>query len=183
VLLELSSITELMGLAFGIWAGGMILLNGLVMLVSPRRWLDLPPYIGLHGSFGRSMLLTLGGRLRIRLLGVIAVTFVVRVVMAVVAAPRSRTESPTPSSMVPRTAQHLWPPALGAIVSIGAGAFGLQMVLRPEWCFERYCRRVFPELPPDARTPLVWASRVAGVITLVLSSYMAWSCLRALEIR
>lgn len=53
----------------------LIFFTGLVMLVSPRRWFELPSYLAFRGTIRESMLETRAGRLQIRVLGLLLVLF------------------------------------------------------------------------------------------------------------
>jgi hypothetical protein len=55
-----------------------------VMVFSPERWFELPPYLAFRGAVKREMLSTPFGRFQIRALGLILVVFICWMVFSVV---------------------------------------------------------------------------------------------------
>jgi hypothetical protein len=116
-----------------------ILFIGLTMLISPRRWFDLPRYIGLHGSMRRHMLSTWGGRLQVRLLGLALVTFVTYVLISI-------STRPTVGQLGVSREEHFMAPifllVLRLLPGIGLIMIGTYMVVKPLGYLETFNRQI-----------------------------------------
>ena len=82
-----------------------------MMLFWPRRWFELPGYIGLHGSMRKEMLSRLVRRLQVRSVGLVLVTFVSFVLVSITTHPRGyRAEIPTNEDLPPAVSMQPVPP-------------------------------------------------------------------------
>jgi hypothetical protein len=169
---------QLIGIAFAVLALAVMLFTGLMMLISPKRWFDLPPYLGFHGSMRRSMLSTWGGRFQVRALGGILVSFIVWAVTSTLINPHPNAGKLPRQYNVPGsslTVSH----AFCLLGFLGAIMTGTLILLKPKWYVEKYWRPNLPEGQANVALPLV-AIRILGIIPLAAGAYLAWSCLEAI---
>jgi hypothetical protein len=173
----MSSLVQVLGIGGILLLVGLMLFNGLVMLVSPRRWFDLPTYVALRGSMRRSMLASLGGRFQVRVLGLMLVAFVVYAVISFFAYPDG-TGAGLPSQPARSGRLGVMYLLVCLVTCAGAFALGLVMLFNPSWCLDKW-----PPAPsealPDVRAPLIRAIRILAVIPLAVGSYMGWSCIQS----
>jgi hypothetical protein len=55
--------------------GALMLFNGVIMVVSPRKWFDLPSWLAGHGTMMKARYSTRWGLLQVRLLGAVLLLF------------------------------------------------------------------------------------------------------------
>jgi hypothetical protein len=162
---------------------GSLLLNGVVMLVSPRLWFAMPSYLALRGGMRPSLLDNWVGRLRVRGLGLILTT--VLVWMSADFVRHSRTSLEDHSSTRPL-------PGIGIILIIvtclGFISVGGFMALRPASWYQRFFmpgletkQRELSIASKDAgraQILLVRIIRVIGILLCVAALCATWLYLR-----
>jgi hypothetical protein len=177
VRLELSSVSESVGLGLVALFLGWLLIDGIVMLLSPRRWFQLPGYVGLHGSMRRNMLTTLSGRLRIRLLGLAAAAAAIYF-GAVVLGKGATGKPPLASLFASYDARHILLVALGISTGLGVAAYGFAWLVGPRWYLDRCWRPRAPETRPVAEGTLTWVVRTSGAIAVAIGAYVLWTVIK-----
>src|ERR1035438_6661640 len=80
---------------------GLLLFNGIVMLLSPSRWFDLPSYLAFRGTLRKDRLATSGGAFGVRALGLAIVVAISQATVEFItsADPSGRT-SGTPMGLI-----------------------------------------------------------------------------------
>ena len=163
---------------------GIGLVDGLVMLVSPRRWFDLPSWLGCHGSMRRTMLSTWGGRFQIRTLGLILT--VVVVYMAASALLSLHRTGGEPAPRVGAGGSSVVYFVFCGATCAGIVGTGLAVLLKPAWCLRKWGPVRLPErllsepgladAQRRAADPFLPAARVFGLVEIAVGLYVAWSC-------
>jgi hypothetical protein len=164
------SMKQFLGIAMVVLMGVVSLFNGFVMLISPPRWFDLPPYIGFQGSLRRKMLLSLAGRLQIRISGLILLTFTIWIASSALFGPRGAI-SKNSDELPRRSATPGFLLAFKSLVVVAMSAMGVAMLLNPDWWIDKYGE---PETPAYLRPMLRITTRISGVLLVIVSCYVAW---------
>lgn len=114
---------------------GLVLFNGIVMLVSPAWWFTLPRYIAFRGALHQSKYVaTRAGRFQIRGLGLILASATAWMIASFFGIPYASRTSGAGSVGVPID---WW---LCVATCIGAIGCGIAMLLKPRWWIAKYFR-------------------------------------------
>jgi len=160
---------QIVGIAFLIAFLGLLLLNGALMICSPRRWFSLP--LGLQGSLRhrrRQYLEGFWGRFQIRLMGLGCVAVIGLMLLAIVRGP----VGVTPRSLTDHVSN------VGHdLLNLGAGLLflvaGLRLWFKPNWRLRP--RDVDPTLPPVELAPnILRLSQVFGLLLTVLAGWFVF---------
>ena len=147
-----------------------MLVNGLIMLIFPNRWFDLPPYLGFHGSLRRESLSSLTGRLSIRALGFVFAAVISWILWALLETVHGK--NPGFASGLPELGSVPQLACYATCLWVAACAF--LMLLKPAWWLQKYAPLAVVQNP---RTPvLATALRVAAVPLLAIAGYFAVAC-------
>lgn len=87
----MNDVREFVGMAFAIAFGLLSALNGAVMLISPRKWFDMPGWLAFRGNLTRQRYGFGWGTLQVRVLGALLLGFVACVVWQLCSGTVSRT--------------------------------------------------------------------------------------------
>ena len=130
----------------------VLLLNGVIMLISPSRWFDLPYGLGLHGAMRKDRT----SDLTVRALGFL-LTFTLVYCIA-----SSLTNLHPTTSAKPSGAFLPWAICI-AFLGIGAS-----MIASPKRWIEK------TSLEPSAITGATVKMRISGLVTILIAFYFAW---------
>ncbi|MCW5977834.1 MAG: hypothetical protein KIT09_07135 [Bryobacteraceae bacterium] len=151
---------------------GLLLFNGIVMLLSPSTWLLLPTFISFPGRLRRKSLDARGMSLQIRILGVTQTGVIGYVAFRVLADVLVTLVRDLPKSDVTYT-------ALLMTSAFAAGAAALVMLLRPRWWIEKYIAYRSPYWNATSKRVLTFATRLISLVVLVPAVYMLSSIILA----
>jgi hypothetical protein len=171
------SLIQIIGIGIAVAFMVLMIVNALVMLVSPTRWFDLPPYVGFHGTLRRSRISTFGGRLEIRALGLILVILLGWMMFGLL---KSIFISFPSDTLAARSGFGYLTICL--VTCLAASVCGVRMLLTPGWWLDRYVRPGIPE-SQTASASASWRAleatlRVLGAVILGMALYFAYRCLR-----
>lgn len=170
-----------LGIACIVLLAGVLLFNGIIMLISPERWFALPSWLSLRGSVHRRKLSSRWGRLEIRALGFVFLAFLGIVTGVALNGPHSsgatimRWLTWHPSNRAAELVLLMIPIVAGFVA-------GVLMLLKPAWWIERFLRPQLDELKDsdrfrgvgDVQKPLIVAIRLLSIIPLAASFWFAW---------
>lgn len=160
------------GTAIAVLFFAALAFNAAVMLISPRRWFDLPPYLGFQGTMRRAMLSTPGGRIQIRTAGSLMLILIAWIVATVLG-----NDSKPPHSVVRHAPRFATPTPYTAVcvaICMVASAAGALMALRPYWWFQRYFKPRLHEEHQYQEAVLARVIRILGLVLLAAGFYLAW---------
>jgi len=152
---------------------GLMLVNGLIMIFAPKTWFDLPPYIGLRGSFRRDKLASVQGRFTIRLLGFAMISVLATIVVNIL---KRSTSSISARTDISRTAYE----AVCLAACVAVGGCGLVMLFRPKWWIDKYIRSRLTNsqsMELDRLQAVMKAAvRVLSLVLIGAAAYLALRC-------
>jgi hypothetical protein len=154
---------------------GLVLANGVVMLVSPVMWFRLPAFLAFRGTLRPDRLATAGGRLEVRVLGFVLVAVIVSAVGHIMLGPQ-QTHFHDPAPV--RPSRGLMYVIFCLVPCLGAFGCGIVMLMRPRWWVENYFVR--PGSEGRLKGPAFeWVMRALSLPLIVVAVYIAWRCLVA----
>jgi hypothetical protein len=167
------SLVRTVGLLFAALCALVVFASGLFMLFSPKKWFDLPPYIGFHGTLRRDRLLTFSGRLGIRVLGFVYVSALLSITISLL---------PIRSDYILFSGTTI-SPSIGYGTSlatcIAVGGFGILLLLKSRWWIETYVQPLTRHLEGH-ESVLVIVARILSVLLIVPAACLGWECLTLL---
>jgi hypothetical protein len=163
------SLKQLAALAFILIFLGLMLVNGMVMLLSPATWLRMPSYLAFHGTFRRNH-----PPIEIRALGFLLATGVLTMIVAVFRG----------SHLPELTSVGVGFPIYTGVcltTCLAVGSCGMIMLLRPRWWIQKYIAgRSVPRRETNA-IAMESAVRLLSLLLITPAAYFAWECLAALQ--
>lgn len=163
---------QVLGMIVALLFGALMLFNGLIMLISPRRWFEIPPYVAFRGTVPRSSLSTIEGRLRIRVLGLVLTLFILWMAFGVISRTAGLAADGAISPLRFRSVEGL----LLLATCLGISTVGALMTFRPMWWLRKYWSQIAPE--SNLLMPLAKAIRFAGIVFLAGGCYFGWMWLK-----
>lgn len=179
---------------------GGLLFNVITMVVSPRFWFDLPPYLSFRGTMRRSLLATWHGQLQIRALGFLGVLFagpivrdIVRTVLWSVRGDRPLQQQVGETLTDGRTGiVSIVSPIMAVITTAALVGYGAMMVFWPNKYFDKYFDKYlegsrvdlhfakymqgssWADQQPTVKPTMITAIRVLGLMPLGLGLWLGW---------
>jgi len=130
---------QLGGIMIAVLFTSLMLFNGLMMVISPIRWMRLPGYIGFHGTLRRVSVSSVSGRLKIRGCGLVLTALMTWTIAGFLAheggSSRRLFDLGSPTSYK----------ILYVVTCLGVGVSGLVMALRPAWWFRKFIESEMPQ--------------------------------------
>ena len=167
------------GQTLGVVAAALVLTtvfsNGLIMLISPAWWFELPSYIAFRGTLReRDYMRKLSGRLQIRFLGLVFVGFVVYVVSGLLGfSPNSlHAIGFTADVLVLRSGR--WFCVMTSLAAIGCGFI---MLLKAKWWVMKY--RGTGEIDEFRQLLLERSVRIMSLPIFAVGAYFLYHCIAA----
>jgi hypothetical protein len=149
--------------------------NGLIMLISPARWFRLPSYVAFRGSLReRDYMSKLSGRLQIRALGFVFVSFVLYVVSGLLGFIPHFLSLIGSKVDAPIVRSERW---LCFMISLAVVGCGFVMLLKPKWWVMKYMST--GETDEDRQTLLERVVRFMSVPILAVGAYFLYHCIVA----
>jgi hypothetical protein len=170
---ELSSM-RMLGLFLALLFYAVLLFNGLLMFFLPRCWLNMPPYVALHGILRRNKRQFLDIRAFGCVLSILLIYALARVLLG------------TPSHMiVARSADHersslrMFRFVIGIITCSGVMGSGLVILLRPLWWLRRFPLPKPTEMPANSSRSVKLLMRLLSCVLISAAAYAAWKMIES----
>ena len=176
LLLNLSASMRFGGFLVALALLGLILVNGALMVLWPKKWLRLPPYIGFQGVFLRKPPSPGGRYVEIRLVGCLVFGIVSWMLVGIIGGDESDRyltlllTSPGGSHVV-RTVTCL-------ATCLGAATCGGLMLFNPRWFVDKYVRHR-NNVSHNPSSALLLAIRLLSPLIIVPAVYLFLNCLIA----
>jgi hypothetical protein len=148
---------------------GAVLFNGVVMLLSPRKWFELPPYLALRGSLSSDRLRTVHGRLEIHLAGLV---FVAVAIMFITASFKNQYQT----SLEANFSRDRLYSAFCIACCIPVLACGSLILFKPRWWIDRYFRGP-RQISQESQVIIERGLRVLSLLFILPALYVVWRCL------
>ena len=150
---------------------GIMLFNGVIMLMSPSVWFRLPRFVSFRGTLWRD--LRPRAQVEIRAIGLLLATVVVSMLVSII-----RKVPPPPPMGTPVGERGFVYTALCLAVCISVGTCGILMLLRPRWWIEKYFTQRGATWQRGRTFELT--VRLLSLLLVVPAIYFALSCLGVL---
>jgi hypothetical protein len=154
---------KFVGLSIAAVMLGLLFLDGILMLLRPAKWLQLPSYVAFQGS-SRRIRRNGDGYLQIRLLGLTYSAFAVWVIRSLAEYRRAESLVGDTNAGVPSLVYTCF----CLIPCLASAVYGLLMALRPRWWIETYTVKAgYLHIGP---IPL-WPIRLLSLVLIVPAIY------------